>query len=116
MRKCTSSTCSWIVCLNTSISRTVMAGSRGSTGQWCSSLAFATPDRETSDVLAFKDGRVFERTSRPQRIERETVGTVWSFRDISERTLAEAALRRAKDGAEVANRAKSAFLANMSHE
>ena len=37
-------------------------------------------------------------------------------RDISERTRADLELRRAKEAAEAANRAKSEFLATMSHE
>ncbi|WP_448604143.1 PAS domain S-box protein [Thermoleptolyngbya sp.] len=37
-------------------------------------------------------------------------------RDISDRKAAEAALRKGKEAAEEANRAKSQFLANMSHE
>lgn len=54
---------------------------------------YAEPDRETSCVLEFKDGSVFERSSRPQGIGQKIVGTVWSFRDVTERQLAEAALR-----------------------
>ena len=38
------------------------------------------------------------------------------YRDCTARKLAEAALARAKEAAEAANRAKSEFLANMSHE
>jgi PAS domain S-box-containing protein len=39
-----------------------------------------------------------------------------TFIDISERRAAEEAMRRAKEAAEDANRAKSQFLANMSHK
>jgi two-component system sensor histidine kinase/response regulator len=44
------------------------------------------------------------------------VGTQAIFWDVTARHEAEAALQRAKEAAEAANRAKSAFLATMSHE
>jgi diguanylate cyclase (GGDEF)-like protein len=59
---------------------------------------YRRPEAEGHDMLRFKDGRVVERYSRPQRgIEGEIHGRVWSFRDVTERERAQARLRHLAD-------------------
>ncbi len=86
---------------------------------------------ETStDILHFRDGRVFERFSKPLSAVDGSGGRVWSFRDITEKVQAATArdkyaaelerlvedLQEARDHAEKSAKLKSAILNNMSHE
>jgi PAS domain S-box-containing protein len=53
--------------------------------------------REDLDTLDFKDGRVFERYSRPLLSSGNLAGRVWSFRDVTQHRRSEGALREAED-------------------
>jgi PAS domain S-box-containing protein len=73
------------------------------------STLYADPGAESSDVLEFRDGRVFERLLRPQLMAGQPVGRVWSFHDVTERAQTEQRLREA-------NEMKNSFLSAVSHE
>jgi PAS domain S-box-containing protein len=55
---------------------------------------YAAPEAESFEVIELQDGRVFERSSIPQRVDQAVVGRVWSFRDVTEQRRAERQLRR----------------------
>lgn len=50
---------------------------------------YSNPKAESFDLLKFKDGRYFERFSRPQLLMDKPIGRVWSFRDVTDRMKSE---------------------------
>jgi PAS domain S-box-containing protein len=54
------------------------------------------PERATSDILQFRDGRCFERVATPQVMEERIVGRVVSYRDITEQKSLEHQLRHSQ--------------------
>lgn len=54
---------------------------------------YAQPTAESHDILELQDGRFLEGRSRPQRMNDQVIGRVWSFQDVTERQLTEARIR-----------------------
>jgi len=77
---------------------------------------YADPDAESLDELAFRDGRLVERSSRPMRGSGRSGGRVWSFRDVTEARRFHEERDRLLAEAQAAVRARDEFLSIASHE
>ena len=71
----------------------------------------AYPENGGIDVLTLQDGRAIERMLHPQLIEGKCIGSVLTFRDITERRKAEAKLRKAN--AELIQASRQAGMAEV---
>ncbi len=77
---------------------------------------YSKPDESSFDVIAFKDGRTFERYSQPQTLYEKSVGRVWSFRDITERKTAEEKLKKQFEELQKINSELDHFVYSVSHD
>jgi PAS domain S-box-containing protein len=59
---------------------------------WIEEIVATT--QESFDLLELKDGRVFERHSNVLTVEGQSIGRVWTYRDVTERYLAETTSRQ----------------------
>ncbi len=57
---------------------------------------YQQPDQDSFDTIEFKDGRCFERTSKPQLLDQKIIGRVWSYHDITEQSQLEQSLHQAQ--------------------
>jgi PAS domain S-box-containing protein len=65
---------------------------------------------ESADTIRHKDGRVFEFSSRPQYLDEQIIGRVFSVQDITQRTLDAQALRESRDQLEARVQTRTADL------
>jgi signal transduction histidine kinase/ActR/RegA family two-component response regulator len=80
---------------------------------------YSSPRLEAVDLLDMTDGQAIERHSRPQYVNSQIVGRVWSYRDVTDTRRVEEAMRDEQAArVEIArvSRIKDEFLSTLSHE
>ncbi|MCX6246779.1 MAG: hypothetical protein NTW10_03505 [Bacteroidetes bacterium] len=65
---------------------------------------YAHPEDSAFDLVYFKDGRAFERISRPLYLQNKPNGRIWSFFDITDRVEKENAFRKKAEELEELNK------------
>ncbi|MEG4309510.1 MULTISPECIES: response regulator [unclassified Microcoleus] len=70
----------------------------------------ADSDTQISELLEFKDGKIFELNSLPSKVGSKTVGRVWIFRDVTELKKEEQSLQYRREFAQLIARLSTHFI------